>query len=722
MATHTSKQITPWTDIPEEIQDMIMCHGCSGHAIGFAKEVVLSCAHIMCTMCLKDRREMARRDERESVDCPKCATISSVPKGGLLGFSVDSFSLILRNSLLNPGADIRNIQPGPLPSCGVHPQQHLSSYCQKCNMQVCKLCLRGSHASHNTESLADVAEKLDSELCTYIKPTLIKMISDTTTLLDITRAGEASLKSHKPIKETSDYLNKLSQQAGNTIIGFDAEEQALIKIFDETLSHLEQQKHFLQNNPLFSNNELSAEVKSAHQNTVSNTFTLMEKLTEDKERQLVTIREKGAAQHRMANKVKSSGPTFDHCLTELRTIFEHTLTQLREQRESLEQDYRFAELLHQKGNNSDKMSRIPGMRKMISNGKQLSGKQLEFEARIWKFQADTSRPNNDVNIKLSETMVNSTKGESGDFRSLYHKHTVTISCEKPCYTRSVTLFNQQHIIHVFPVGTRCNEICVHNSASTVPKIISVPDIKQCISPVVIDNAGVMVVADHVQFWDNDMRKCQSPHHIRGVLHWLNLNERYNVTKHEQILMQCAQRGSMKVSHTGHLLVLNHCTTGEHHKQLVEYGSNRGVLRCIPLSDIFIEPISALNSGSNIFVVTDWGRRQVIWIDQHGEVLQQYGGSKEELDNPFHIYQHSNGSLLIADRKNHRVQLVSNEGKLLRCLLQSPDIRFPRSIYFDEQTGLLCILQGENIINVELKTFQVLPCNARINQICLSVQR
>ncbi len=76
------------------------------------------------------------------------------------------------------------------------------------------------------------------------------------------------------------------------------------------------------------------------------------------------------------------------------------------------------------------------------------------------------------------------------------------------------------------------------------------------------DAGVIVVSDRVQEWTNEMKAGKSRNHVSGALHWLTLNNSYDITHHEVIQMRCVQSGYMNVNPDGHLLVLTHCTTGQ----------------------------------------------------------------------------------------------------------------------------------------------------------------
>ena len=160
---------TTWRDIPAELKAMMLCSDCALPAYDVENPVVLTCAHILGTNCLTDKwnsMTLAAKAE-EKIECPRCVTKVSIPKEGIRGFPGDTFTRTLRNSILQT-----DIQFGAtaLPRCRLHPEERLFSYCQQCQTQVCKLCMKGSHTGHELESLEVTAQRLDSELMKCIWP------------------------------------------------------------------------------------------------------------------------------------------------------------------------------------------------------------------------------------------------------------------------------------------------------------------------------------------------------------------------------------------------------------------------------------------------------------------------------------------------------------------------------------------------------------------------
>ena len=144
-------------DIPAELKVMMLCSDCALPAYDVENPVVLTCAHILCKKCLTEKCNSLTLTAKaeEKTECSRCATKGSIPKKGIQGFPVDTFTRTLRNSVLQT-----KIQFGAtaVPRCGLHPEERLSNYCQQCETQACTLCMNGSHTGHELESLDVTAE------------------------------------------------------------------------------------------------------------------------------------------------------------------------------------------------------------------------------------------------------------------------------------------------------------------------------------------------------------------------------------------------------------------------------------------------------------------------------------------------------------------------------------------------------------------------------------
>lgn len=412
-------------------------------------------------------------------------------------------------------------------------------------------------------------------------------------------------------------------------------------------------------------------------------------------------------------------------LKERTAQFDLALEGLKTQIESLRKDQLFLETLYAEGNDFDQLSRVPGMKEMIRSGKQFSGKKLELDILRWEFELNQNQSDmtNLFNkFELAEMMV---EDEGAPFAGLQHTCTrvVPASC-KPRDTRTVTLFNEQHIIHACE-GVNSDQICLHNTTATRGavefELIPVPGMKQGANPVVVDAAsGVLVVAEQEVVMGEAIQD-----HFSGSLHWLTLSKNNDVIEHEVTPLQCVQRGFMNVDSVGHLLVLTHCTSGEHPKQLLVYDNTRRVLNVIALPDVIVEPQSAVSiDPDNNFAVVDAHINKVIWIDKCGQVLRQYRPS-QEINHPLlvHGIQHSSGSLLIADWNNDRIHEVSHQGRvrLLQFLLQPATCKRPFSLHLDEQAGLLSVVQVESgKPSRAVMMYAYMLCEKRVRKIYASV--
>ena len=163
----------------------------------------------------------------------------------------------------------------------------------------------------------------------------------------------------------------------------------------------------------------------------------------------------------------------------------------------------------------------------------------------------------------------------------------------------------------------------------------------------------------------------------------------------------------------HLLVLTHCTTGKHHKQLHLY-DNQYVLYQVNLPGGMERPLAAMNSASDLFVVV--GRHGVWWIDQQGQVLQHYGQQPGKLPDAGHIIQHSKGSPLFTVWEGNETFLLSNEATLLQDLFS---VQHPSLLQLDEEASLLFAARWKNQNNAYMEVFQL--CLKTTRKVCLQDQ-
>ena len=602
-----------WRDIPAELKAMMLCSDCALPAYNVENPVVLTCAHILCMNCLTQKwtsmTPTAKAEEK--LECPRCATKVSIPKEGIRGFPGDTFTRTLRNSILQT-----EVQFGAtaVPRCRLHPEERLSNYCQQCQTQVCKLCMKGNHTGHELESLEVTAQRLDSELMKCIRPYLdctAAQISDTLQTLEVEREKmerdiQQVLEDRKTIRDTAQekgtqYQGKVQEITGN---------------LELAVQNLETVQKSLENQELFA--EALQTVKPMVDSVKSGQDKIMGCLNAGCQDQKHT-----------AEKAQRNIERLENVLQDTMVKFTGAAEKLNAMKRSVDANQSLAEILHNEGNDSDKVSRIPGMRDKMQHSKLYSGKEVELETLVWEFDKCQAAGKLFDAINLRETLVESLGGDDGSLlQGLQQVCTIPVPCKPAWSIMPVRLFAQHYILHAY-MERNSDKICVHDTSGTVTQLISVPGAKHCASPVVLDSGtGLMVVSDQVQVWSNEMRKGKSKTHLSGALHWLTLSKTFAVTNHKETPLRCARYGYMNVSHAGHLLVITRCTTGEHPKQLHVYDKHQHVLYQVNLPSGMQGPVSAMTSASDMFVVV--GNQAVWWIDQQGQVLQQYGQQPGEL--------------------------------------------------------------------------------------------
>ena len=353
------------------------------------------------------------------------------------------------------------------------------------------------------------------------------------------------------------------------------------------------------------------------------------------------------------------------------------------QRSRLQEYKQYVDILRERGKDPEKTSRYPGLQALVQKQRK---SQPEF-AR-WRSQMLVQCEGPEQWKVLSE-IRGSISGylAAAVLEGPKHKQTIRIQCKGARDMRLVTLLGHQQVLHCFnayeAVQNKTN-VCIHSTDGCVKRLLAIPKMTYGYSLAVVDPArGKLVVADH-----NEWR------HDSGCLHWITLSPTYDIIKHEITQLQCRPNGCINVDSSGRVLVITRCTSQQHRNSLVIYDKEtHRELKVIDLSGKLRWPLSAVNSAPGVFTVVDSESNKVVWLDFKGHVLRTYGNRPQEsLSHPSHVAGHTEGYLLICDRGNHRLHLLSRKGAFLQYLLckERDHIEYPCAIHLDEQAGLLAV--------------------------------
>ena len=163
---------------------------------------------------------------------------------------------------------------------------------------------------------------------------------------------------------------------------------------------------------------------------------------------------------------------------------------------------------------------------------------------------------------------------------------------------------------------------------------------------------------------------------------------------------------LSVTRNHHLLV-----TLQSSKRIREYTTHGDVMREINLDVSIDDPQHSIELSSGQFVVCHWGATQhrVCTVDTSGRIVQSYGGPKGssagQLNWPSCLAVDKRGYVLVADRVNHKVQILSPALTHL-CDVTLPEHKLsrPSCLHLDEQRGRLYV--GEVICLYS-------PCSERL---------
>jgi len=114
------------------------------------------------------------------------------------------------------------------------------------------------------------------------------------------------------------------------------------------------------------------------------------------------------------------------------------------------------------------------------------------------------------------------------------------------------------------------------------------------------------------------------------------------------------------------------------------------LRRVPLPD-YMNPVHAVESPTGTFVVghdnTQLNQYQVSEVNTEGQVLRQFSGS---FDWSIHIAIDSQGHILVADTKSHRILLLDAQLALRRVILEEHHDMPSDRLCYVEQSGQLLV--------------------------------
>ena len=138
-----------------------------------------------------------------------------------------------------------------------------------------------------------------------------------------------------------------------------------------------------------------------------------------------------------------------------------------------------------------------------------------------------------------------------------------------------------------------------------------------------------------------------------------------------------------------------CDTQGNIQNRIKVRTNVGIMQCAVATD-------------DGFVILDHSdHSRVHWVDGQGRVTHTYGqGDGEGLSYPCHMVRGSQGQLVVADTKNHKLHLVDASGQLsCHLLTQSDGIHYPYCMWLDEATSLLYVAHGLGDGLHEIRTYK-----------------
>jgi len=124
-------------------------------------------------------------------------------------------------------------------------------------------------------------------------------------------------------------------------------------------------------------------------------------------------------------------------------------------------------------------------------------------------------------------------------------------------------------------------------------------------------------------------------------------------------------------------------------RIQEYTTDGSLIREISLDSSIDRPWHSVQVSTGNFVVIDLGRQhRVCIVDTSGHIIQSYGGSPGsgvgQLNNPCHLAVDIHDNVLVADRDNNRVHLLSPTlAHIGDLVIPRHELNQPYTLYFDD---------------------------------------
>ena len=359
---------------------------------------------------------------------------------------------------------------------------------------------------------------------------------------------------------------------------------------------------------------------------------------------------------------------------------QQTLEKFKAQQSRLQEYKQYVDILHERGKDSEKTSRCPGLQALVQKQHTPQSEDGGWRSQMFQHEHPGQREAlADISGSISSYLA--------IFEGPRHKQTISIQCRGAVASRFVTLLGHHQVLHCFWGDTppeNENKICIHNADGCVKGLLTLPKMKGGYDVAVVDpSGGKLVVAERNQ-WG----------HHGGCLHWITLSKTYDILTYEVTQLECKPYGYINVDSNGQVLVITRCMVSQHPNRLLIYDKYRHrELQVIHLPHMLEWPLSAVNSAHGVFTVVDYRSNKVVWLDSKGQVLRTYGDRLEEaMSDPQHVVRHTEGYLLISDYDNHRLHLLNRKGAFLQYLLckDRDHVESPIAISMDEQAGLLAV--------------------------------
>ncbi|CAH1797088.1 unnamed protein product [Owenia fusiformis] len=611
------------TAMEEHVKETLKCKVCYET---LTDPRALPCMHTYCCKCL-DKLEKIDQGQKQSLSCPECRQIHTIPEGGVAKFKVN----FTTSSLVDLIQSMDII--GDNPNCTVCKEDGIDNdaltKCVQCNEQLCKDCDR-SHTRYNkghtvldltgdkTQDRTSVLNVVKQRVvyCEMHKTNPLEIYCKVdqcavcATCYVIDHSGHECVDVHKAAVNNMELIDELLEKGDK-----------LVQNFEESIQNTHKKKDIMEQEADDVTHELNNDMNTAIQ-------AIRDKYT--KHIDLVAEKKATCAKQAVAH--------LGHLHMQKATT-ESTMSQLR--------------ALKQHGHDTQ----------LANMANDISSKSKEW-SELKDYELD-----NYIKFKIH-------RGEVFDDRIVFGKVDIDILryisetlrlCEKPTVLKKV----KSNVGNVWDLDVTDNNETVANGSGK--------------SASVYDKDLTLKTTFGKGFYN---ATCKSNDiYLTSETDTVHVYSKDGTHSRDIRIPSLGKCRGLVVNSRGELVICDTCTKNVYHVESatskILTKSNLGTLN---------RPLYVAVNSKDVVLVSDIDGHCVVGMTRDGNELFRYGtlgNGQNQLYHPWGLCTDRANNIIVADSRNHRVHLLSPDGKFIKYLLQASDgLERPYAVAVDKEGQLL----------------------------------